>query len=540
MTTTANDDKFATSDPRLAAWQTKLAVAPSGAATPWGGSGTLRVNGLKIGGAQFVDVNADILRRAGTLTASVSQVGGATAFDGTVKLLTWDEGTPALCAVNTQDQAVADTSLRRTASARITRGITRATLQLSAGSQANATYVIALHFTPLRASDPDASATGSGCRESTQNLHARSIAAGGSQTCAITDGATAAAAPTVRCWGINFSGELGDGLTNAFENGPMGSVTLSRPPIKVATGGLNTCAILDDHSVSCWGSNVFGQLGGSDTGAHGPVTIAGITDASDVVIGQQTICVTRAGGTVWCWGYQQFLTNGGVISPPTQVAGLAGTTQLAANGTSFCAIGANGQVTCWGDYRPVTGTIPDSNGHYQLGTFDGTAADRQARRIEMAQAYVCVLDRNGTVRCAGGVNGFNPTDLVHIVALDNSSSVAVNGSSICAVRAADARVGCGDLGLYGSMPPADLVVTEKALPARVTELVGADFHFCGRTTASGSVRCWGDNWAGAVGTRATPLGGQLGVFVRIPEPLVVGTTGEAGASTICGYARNCD
>jgi hypothetical protein len=442
-TTTANDDKFVTSDPRLAAWQTKLAAAPSGAPVPWTGSGTLRVTGMKVGGAQFVDVNANVLTRAGTLTASVSQVGGSAGFDGTVKLLTWDEGTPALCAVATQDQPVADTSRRRTASVRTTRGITKATLQLSAGSQANATYVIGLHFTPLRASDPEANATGSGCRESAQNLHARSIAAGGSQTCAITDDATAAAGPTVRCWGINFSGELGDGLTNAFENGPMGSVILPRPPIKVVTGGANSCALLDDHSVSCWGSNNFGQLGVSNTQAHGPVTI------------------------------------------------------------------------------------------------DGTAADRKARTVVMAPAYVCVLDGNATVRCAGGINGYNPTDLVHLVALDNSSSIAVNSSSICAVRAADGRLRCGDLGLYDWLPAMDLAVTEKALPARVTELVGADFHFCARTTASGSVRCWGDNWAGAVGTRVPPIYGQLGNYAPIPEPLFVGTTGEAGTSTVCGYARNC-
>jgi len=87
-----------------------------------------------------------------------------------------------------------------------------------------------------------------------------SIAAGGSQTCAVD------ATGGTFCWGANSSGQLGDGGTSA-SNVPK-AVTLSgvTGPLKgISTGASQSCAYGALHAY-CWGQNGSGQLGiGSTT-----------------------------------------------------------------------------------------------------------------------------------------------------------------------------------------------------------------------------------------------------------------------------------
>ena len=92
------------------------------------------------------------------------------------------------------------------------------------------------------------------------------ITAGGVHTCALLDNGT------VKCWGATTpatrprrhrargdgAGEMGDSL------GPVDLGT-GRTAIAIAAGDAHTCALLDDGTVKCWGLNVAGQLGQGDT-----------------------------------------------------------------------------------------------------------------------------------------------------------------------------------------------------------------------------------------------------------------------------------
>jgi alpha-tubulin suppressor-like RCC1 family protein len=93
---------------------------------------------------------------------------------------------------------------------------------------------------------------------------ARAIAAGGSHTCALlTSGA-------VKCWGLNDTGQLGQGNTNTIGDQPgeleaLPAVDLG--PGRTATAidvGVHSCAVLDTGAVKCWGSNTSGELGLGD------------------------------------------------------------------------------------------------------------------------------------------------------------------------------------------------------------------------------------------------------------------------------------
>jgi alpha-tubulin suppressor-like RCC1 family protein len=92
-------------------------------------------------------------------------------------------------------------------------------------------------------------------------------------------------------------------------------------------GAGSVCALLSGGTVQCWGTDEFGLLGsgfsGSDECNNGipcstmPVTVAGITNATAVSAGGTSACVLLPGGTVQCWGYNHVgqLGNGTSTGP---------------------------------------------------------------------------------------------------------------------------------------------------------------------------------------------------------------------------------
>lgn len=90
------------------------------------------------------------------------------------------------------------------------------------------------------------------------------VAAGVDHTCVLTTSST------VRCFGSNAYGQLGDGLAEAFQPGfgltdlmVSRFVTLSSV-VAVTAGAYHSCALQSTGvggAVYCWGRNDFGQLG---------------------------------------------------------------------------------------------------------------------------------------------------------------------------------------------------------------------------------------------------------------------------------------
>ena len=66
---------------------------------------------------------------------------------------------------------------------------------------------------------------------------------------------------SLKCWGYNANGQLGDGTT-ANKDAPVAiSLGTGRTAEAVAVHNAHTCAILDDGSVKCWGDDTYGELG---------------------------------------------------------------------------------------------------------------------------------------------------------------------------------------------------------------------------------------------------------------------------------------
>ena len=85
-----------------------------------------------------------------------------------------------------------------------------------------------------------------------------SIAAGGSQTCAILFGGGA------KCWGDNRHGQLGNGTTN-LSTIPVAVKGLASGVMAMSANYGHTCALMDSGGARCWGSNDAGVLGNGST-----------------------------------------------------------------------------------------------------------------------------------------------------------------------------------------------------------------------------------------------------------------------------------
>ena len=67
----------------------------------------------------------------------------------------------------------------------------------------------------------------------------------------------------------------------------------------LSAGGRHTCAVLTNRTVRCWGLNDYGQLGdGSLTNHSSPVNVVGISTAVEVEAGYSHSCARLADGTI--------------------------------------------------------------------------------------------------------------------------------------------------------------------------------------------------------------------------------------------------
>jgi alpha-tubulin suppressor-like RCC1 family protein len=133
-----------------------------------------------------------------------------------------------------------------------------------------------------------------------------------------------------RCWGVNRSGQLGDG-TSADQLTPGPFATTSGSVAQIGASGSTTCALLSSRSLECWGYGV-----GST-----PRGVPGVSSAADFSLGgaSTTLCVRASDDSVRC----------GPLDSLALVSGLAPMSQVAIGDSHFCALGADHIVRCWGD-----------------------------------------------------------------------------------------------------------------------------------------------------------------------------------------------
>jgi len=332
---------------------------------------------------------------------------------------------------------------------------------------------------------------------------AKSLAAGRFHTCAVLDNGF------VKCWGRNAFGALGlgDTASRGDEAGEMGDKLIpsilgtGKTAKAIAAGGYHTCAVLNDDTLKCWGSNADGELGLGDTLARGD-SVGEMGDALSVVdLGAgKTVKSVSAGGfhtcavlnddSVRCWGYGGFggLGLGDVDSrgdaanemganlPAVDLGAAKTAKSLALGFYHSCAVLNDASVKCWGNNTDGQlgqgdvahrGDEPGEMGDTLLSVDLGAA--KTAKSIASGFYHVCAILNDDTAKC-WGYNGFG--------ALGQGDVVSRGVAS-------------GQLG--DKLPAIDL-----GAGALVRKVSAGIFHTC-VALADETVRCWGANDVGQLG-----------------------------------------
>lgn len=159
---------------------------------------------------------------------------------------------------------------------------------------------------------------------------------------------------TLWTWGINGSGQLGDGTT-VTKSSPIQVGSLSNWS-QVEFGNYFCASIKTDGTLWSWGYNNLGQLGNnSAVSRSSPVQVGSLTDWSQVSGGADHCVSVKTDGTLWTWGYNRFgqLGTGTAsltifVSSPTQVGALTDWSKISAGGQHCVAIKTDGTLWAWG------------------------------------------------------------------------------------------------------------------------------------------------------------------------------------------------
>ncbi|MGH3375788.1 MAG: RCC1 domain-containing protein, partial [Actinoallomurus sp.] len=137
-------------------------------------------------------------------------------------------------------------------------------------------------------------------------LSFRQVSAGNGHTCGLAEDQRA------YCWGLNESGQLGDG-TRADHPTPhlvAGGHTYGQ---LVAAAG-HSCGVTTGHTAFCWGDNFAGKLGDGTMTADRltPTAVVGGLSFSGTDPGTSASCGVTTTHRAYCWGHNAYgqLGNG--------------------------------------------------------------------------------------------------------------------------------------------------------------------------------------------------------------------------------------
>ncbi len=208
---------------------------------------------------------------------------------------------------------------------------------------------------------------------------------------------------TVWAWGYNGHGQIGDGTMIMTRTTPVRVAGLSGVKA-IFAGSYNGFAVLADGTVRGWGGNGCGELGDGDTTNRGsPVPVlAGLGAIKAIAAGHGHTLVLLTNGTVravGCNAYGQLGdgTMENIRTSPVPVKGLDGVTAVAAGGVHSLALRGDGTVRSWGN-----------NEWGQLG--DGTVTNRatpiRVRNLGTVAAIATGANHNLVARRDGTVRGW--------------------------------------------------------------------------------------------------------------------------------------
>ncbi len=337
------------------------------------------------------------------------------------------------------------------------------------------------------------------------------LATGFGHTCALT------AAHSVWCWGRGSRGQLGDGGTSTPF--PITVDSLQSGVSHISASKDHTCALLfANGTLKCWGANEYGQLGdGSTTDRFEPVDVFSVTSgATAIAAGYYHSCAV-IDGAAKCWGFNRTgrLGDGSRANSlvPVDVIGLPTDAQLvAAGGTQSCTWHGGDAFACWGNN--LRGQVGNGKKAYERFPQDVLGLDTGVSSAKVGDGHACAI-RNGAVLCWGDNLMGQLGDGTHLTrnlpapvnGLDsNMASLTIDRNHNCALTQSGVAK-CWGENDYGQL--GDGTLLERSSPVDVLGIGSGTLqvqtslvHSCVLTATLG-VKCWGDNQSGELGDGST-------------------------------------
>ena len=367
------------------------------------------------------------------------------------------------------------------------------------------------------------------CLSLTVARAAKKIAAGDDYNCVILSD------DSVKCWGENNRGQLGYGDTTDRNTPSTDSINLGdgKTAKQIALGREHSCAILNDDSVKCWGKNNNGQLGYGDTSnrrrepSTDSINLGNGKTAKQIALGANHTCAILNDNSVKCWGSNSFEQLGyGDTSnrnePSADSINLGAgksANQIALGNFHSCVILNDDSVKCWGNnssgqlgYGDTTNRSEPSADSINLG--DG----KSAKQIVLGSNYSCVILKDDSIKCWGDNNsgrlGYGDisnlsapsTDSINLGAGKHAKQLAIGKNDHSCAILNDDSVKCWGFHDYGKLGYDDTIV--RRMPATNSINLGlgntakqvalGNDHSCAILNDD-SVKCWGRSSKGQLG-----------------------------------------
>ena len=357
---------------------------------------------------------------------------------------------------------------------------------------------------------------------------------------------TVAADGSLRTWGNNESGQIGDGTTSVKRSIPT-YVSSSSVWNTVSGGVQHTLGVKSDGSLWAWGDNAYGQLGiGLVGNKTTPTPVGGATDWASVSAGYIHSLALKTDRTLWAWGdnYYGELGDGTNTnsSTPQQIG--VGNWKAVSTGYLFnLAIRSDGTLWAWGDNSDGqigNGTKTNVNHPVQISG-EGTWA-----AVSAGNWHSLALKNDGTLWAWGRGGNYQLGDGTNVEKLTPTQigtghdwvAVSAGGSRSFALKADGALWGWGYPQLGDGT---DLTSTEPKQigNGQAWVAISAGQQHCLALKRDGTLWAWGANANGQVGDGIFTNSGPMLrldpvkiINLTDPTPPTVNITAPADASTV--------